>query len=62
MWVDNTDLAGDGGTPTLQAVDAAHPIFLVLRSIPKIRLTSLTRLWGRAQPRFTTLLMSATAP
>ncbi len=27
LWVDNTDLAGDGGTPTLQAVDAAHPIF-----------------------------------
>jgi hypothetical protein len=27
LWVDNTSLAGDGGTPTLQAVDAAHPIF-----------------------------------
>ena len=27
LWVDNTSLAGDGGTPTLQAVDPAHPIF-----------------------------------
>ena len=27
LWVDNESLAGDGGTPTLQAVDASHPIF-----------------------------------
>ena len=27
LWVDNTSLAGDGGTPTLEAVDPAHPIF-----------------------------------
>ncbi len=26
-WFDNEDLAGDGGTPMLEAVDAAHPIF-----------------------------------
>jgi hypothetical protein len=28
MWVDNTSLAGDGSTPTLQAVNAAHPVFI----------------------------------
>ncbi|MCP4612885.1 MAG: hypothetical protein GY845_29685 [Planctomycetes bacterium] len=28
LWVDNTSLAGDGSTPTLQAVNAAHPVFI----------------------------------
>jgi hypothetical protein len=27
LWVDNTGLAGDGGTPKIEAVDPAHPIF-----------------------------------
>ncbi|MHC4105913.1 MAG: PA14 domain-containing protein, partial [Planctomycetota bacterium] len=28
QWVNNNDLAGDGSTPTLQAVNAAHPVFI----------------------------------
>jgi hypothetical protein len=27
LWVDNTTLAEDGGTPKIEAVDPAHPIF-----------------------------------
>jgi len=27
LWVGNTDLTGDGGTPNLEAVDPAHPLF-----------------------------------
>ncbi|MHC4072567.1 MAG: PA14 domain-containing protein [Planctomycetota bacterium] len=27
LWVDNTSLTGDGGTPNLEAVDPAHPLF-----------------------------------
>jgi len=27
LWFDNTTLTGDGGTPNLEAVDPAHPLF-----------------------------------
>ncbi|MHC4702723.1 MAG: PA14 domain-containing protein [Planctomycetota bacterium] len=27
LWVDNTSLTGDGGTPLIEAVDPSHPLF-----------------------------------